>query len=163
MAEGWIKLSRKIQESAFWDEKPFSKSIAWVDLLLLANYEDKKAFLNGQLVICRRGDVNLSIKELAERWGWSRHKVSDFLNLLEQDMMVTQKRTSKRTVITIVNYDKYQCDDSQKDIKRTSEGHQKDTTKKVKNIKKYIPQNKFNDFQKTEYDFEELERLLNEN
>ena len=34
--------------------------------------------------------------------------------------------------------------------------------KKEKNIKKFIPPGKFHEFEKTEYDFEALERMLNE-
>ena len=33
-ASGWIKVSRAIQEHWVWDEKPFSKGQAWIDLLL---------------------------------------------------------------------------------------------------------------------------------
>ena len=39
---GWIKVSRTIQEHWVWDEKPFSKGQAWIDLLLLAKHSDEK-------------------------------------------------------------------------------------------------------------------------
>lgn len=45
---GWICLHRKIQESWLWELKPFSKGQAWIDLLINANFEDKKALIAGQ-------------------------------------------------------------------------------------------------------------------
>lgn len=137
MQKGWIKLHRQIQANSLWYEKPFDKARAWIDLLLLANYEDKKTTYKGEIIVCERGTVNLSVNLLAQRWGWSRHKVSDFLDVLEKDNMLEQKRTRRRNVITIVNYDFYQCDEKEKDNSRTSNGTNKgqvtDITKKEKN------------------------------
>ena len=141
--DGWIKLNRSIQSHWMWQDEPFDKARAFIDLILLANFEDKKTVYKGEIIVCKRGDVNLSINQLAERWKWSRHKVSDFLNLLEKDKMVEQKRTTTRTVITIVNYGVYQdssCDEGQPtdnltDNKRTSKGQLTDTTKNIKNDK----------------------------
>lgn len=119
MAEGWICIHRSIQEHWLWKDKPFSFGQAWVDLLMLANYEDKKTYCKGKLVVCKRGDVNLSLTELSKRWLWDRKKVKKFIMLLESDNMVTSNITKQRTTITIVNYGFYQ------DIgttKRTTEG-----------------------------------------
>ena len=111
---GWIKLDRKIMDNDFlWGcEEPFDRRSAWIDLLLLANHKDKKGYSGSQVQTFARGDVNKSISSLAERWGWSRKKVSNFLNILEQEQMIVQKRTAKGTgqgtTITIVNYSVYQ-------------------------------------------------------
>ena len=106
--EGWIKLNRQITEHWLWKEKPFTYGTAWVDLLLLANWEDKKIPYKGKIVVCKRGDVNLSFLELSKRWGWGRWKVKNFIDLLVNDEMVVVNATTHRTTITIVNYDKYQ-------------------------------------------------------
>ena len=108
MEKGWISLNRQIQEHWLWKDEPFDKARAWIDLLLLANYEDKKTPYKGDIVICKRGDVNLSILSLSKRWGWGREKTRCFLHLLESDGMVVMNATTNRTTITIVNYDKYQ-------------------------------------------------------
>ena len=108
MQEGFISLSRKIQEHWLWKRYPFSYGQAWIDLLLLANYEDAKTTYKGEVIICKRGDVNFSIEYLAERWKWSRWKVRNFLTLLEKDEMVLVKATTHRTTVTIVNYGNYQ-------------------------------------------------------
>jgi hypothetical protein len=135
--EGWISIHRKIENCEIWDDKPFARGQAWIDLLLIVNHEDRNTFHGGKPVLVRRGQKITSIKFLAERWGWSRHKVSDYLNFLEEKDMIIQKRDTKKTLITIVNYDTYQTSKSKvghhKDITRTSQGHHKDTNNNENN------------------------------
>ena len=38
MAYGWISIHRKIQDNLIWNDKPFNRGAAWIDLLLLANH-----------------------------------------------------------------------------------------------------------------------------
>ena len=114
MNDGWIKLDRAIQDNWLWEDKPFDKGKAWIDLLMLANWKDNKIPFKGEIVTCKRGDVNISITALAERWGWSRNRVRSFLLLLQHDNMVSTNVTTHRTTITIENYDKYQFDTSTK-------------------------------------------------
>ena len=90
-----------------WGAKPYSPGQAWIDLLFAANYTDKTTVLRGEVVTCKRGDVNLSMLELGNRWGWERGKVKRFLSKLEADGMVTVNATTRRTTITIENYSFY--------------------------------------------------------
>ena len=105
---GYIKLDRKIMDSWLWSVKPFSKGQAWIDLLLLANWKEVKEFYKGQLIQRRPGEVACSIEWLADRWGWDRKKVMRFLDVLEVDGMLSQKRTTQGTTLTVGNWDKYQ-------------------------------------------------------
>ena len=126
MAEGWIRLHRQIQEHWLWEGR-FDKAHAWVDLLMLANHEDVKTVYKGEIITCKRGDVNRSIKWLAERWGWSRKGVKGFLDTLEKDGMVTTMVTTNRTVITLVNWELYQCDAP----KRNTKGNNKSSNEGI--------------------------------
>lgn len=103
----FLPLARKVTKNWVWEDKPFSRGAAWVDLLLLANYTDKKKSKNGGICTYKRGDVNLSMVHLADRWGWDRRKVKRFLNALESDGMVQVNSTTYGTTITIVNYEFY--------------------------------------------------------
>lgn len=103
----YIPLARSLQEHWLWAAKPYSPGQAWIDLLFLANYTDKTTVLRGEVVTCKRGDVNLSMLELGTRWGWERGKVKRFLSKLEADEMVTVNATTRRTTITIENYSIY--------------------------------------------------------
>lgn len=107
-SRGWICLYRSITESPIWTDKPFSKGQAWVDLLLLANHEDTKQLYEGRIVTFKRGTVNRSILSLADRWGWDRKKVRNFLKFLEVEQMATTESTTHGTTITLVNYGAYQ-------------------------------------------------------
>lgn len=103
----FLMLDRGIMDHWIYSKEPFDECHAWIDLLLLANIEDKKTSYKGGIIICKRGDVNYSISWLAKRWGWSRDKARRFLNILEIDGMVTVNATTNRTTITIEKYDDY--------------------------------------------------------
>ena len=107
MSQGYIRLHRKIQDCWVWDDRPYSKGQAWIDLLLLANYKDRKEPYGNEIRNFQRGTVNLSQMQLANRWGWDRRTVKRFLMLLESDNMITQESTTHGTTITLVNYDKF--------------------------------------------------------
>lgn len=109
MANGWIKLFRQITESWMWtSDEPFDRRSAWVDLLLLANHEDNKIVYKGEVIHCKRGQVNRSFKWLCQRWHRSRWWVTTTLKLFEKDGMITINATTHQTTVTLVNYDKFQ-------------------------------------------------------
>lgn len=130
--EGWISLHRQLQEHWLWKSKePFDKRSAWIDLLLMVNHQKEKVEFDKGLIEVERGQRITSLEKLSKRWRWSRHKVSDYLNQLEQDGMLVQVRDNKKTLISIENYDKYQSqketldmsEDMQKVRSRTGKGH----------------------------------------
>lgn len=106
--KGWISIYRKIQDSWLWNEKPFDKSHAWIDLLLLANYQDKKVLLGNELLIVKRGSFITSQKKLMNRWGWGSEKTRKFLKLLDSDGMISFNADKCKTTIAINNYEEYQ-------------------------------------------------------
>jgi hypothetical protein len=136
---GWIKLHRSITEHWLWEEKPFSKGQAWIDLLLQANHQDKKAVIGNDIIEVKRGSFVTSIRKLSERWGWSNTKIKNFLNLLQNDGMISYFSDAKKTVITIENYSLYQdLNDAKTTEKRQTndtETTQKHTNKNDKNDK----------------------------
>ena len=108
MQQGWITLHRKIFDNFLWEDKPFSKGQAWIDLILLANHEDKTTIFNGNVVEIKRGQKMTSLRKLSDRWGWSITKTKKFLNVLQNEKMLAYKSNSKNTVYSIVNYNDYQ-------------------------------------------------------
>ena len=115
---GWISIHRKLQNHWVWEEKPFSKGQAWIDLLMLANHEDSKFLLGNQLVEAKRGEVITSELKLMARWGWSNTKVRSFLSLLEKDSMIIKKTDSKKSAITLTNYCVWQDNKSEKEVEK---------------------------------------------
>lgn len=107
--EGWISIHRQLQEHWIWKSKEtFDKRSAWIDLIMLVNHKKEKIEFDNTIIEVERGQRITSLEKLANRWKWSRHKVSNFLNHLEQDKMLVQVRDKKKTLIGIENYDKYQ-------------------------------------------------------
>lgn len=108
MDKGWIKLNRQIIDNWIYKDKPFNKSMAWIDLLLVADHTTHTDLWRGKMTTFKRGDVNLSISELAKRWGWSRDKTRRFIKDLEKDGMLRVNCTTYRTTLTIVKYGIFQ-------------------------------------------------------
>lgn len=137
VSKGWICLHRDIRSHWLWQDKPFSKGLAFVDLLLLANHSDGRLLVGNKLIFVKRGDLVTSTVKLSEYWGWSRTKVTAFLKTLENDEMITSKSDNKKTAIHIVNYEQYQditsLFEQQKDSKETSEKQQKISLKATEN------------------------------
>lgn len=144
-AKGYIKVYRDVWDSWVWEEKPFSRGQAWIDLLMMVNHADREAFYNGHVFVVKRGSRITSLRNLAERWGWSMHKVSDFLNELESSGMIAQERNSKKTLISVVKYDFYQGQENQKgtvkEHSRNTEVTQKEITRNTEGNKQYIRKN----------------------
>ena len=112
--KGWISLHRGITKNWTWEDKPFSKGQAWIDILLMVNHEDKKILFDNELLTVERGSRITSIRKLCNRWGWSNSKVRAFLALLEQDEMMAYKSDTRKTVLTVVNYNDYQSEEKRK-------------------------------------------------
>lgn len=109
MAKGWICLHRSIMENWIWlDDEAFDKRSAWIDLLLMANHEDKKMHIDGSLELVKRGSKVTSIRQLSQRRRWSRGKVKRFLDLLQQDNMIEYETDHQKMTYTICNYNVYQ-------------------------------------------------------
>lgn len=136
--KGYIKLYRDIREHWLWSIKPFSKGQAWIDLLMMVNHEDKKIVFDSNVIVCKRGMTITSLRKLADRWGWSSGKVDRFLKCLKADGMITEKRDTKRTAITIENYSVYQ---QSANTKRNSNGtvtrHSRNTNGNKQYTKEY--------------------------
>ena len=107
---GYILLYKQItdKDSWLWSDKPFSRGQAWIDLLLMANYQDQKVAIKGQIIDIKRGQLLRGTNNLADRWGWSRSKVIRFLEQCEADGMCFVNGTAYGTIISIRNYDAYQ-------------------------------------------------------
>lgn len=129
---GWIKIHREIQQH--WIAQDMEKFGWWVDMLLLASYEDNKAFVGRHLLDVKRGSFVAGTRFLASRWRTSKDKVNAFLNLLVQDGMITRETSKNTTLVTICNYESYQenqesvetplrhpCDTSATPLRQTKE------------------------------------------
>jgi DNA replication protein DnaD len=183
LAQGWIKLHRKIKHCYLWqDNEPFDKRSAWIDLILNANHADNKTLINNQLVLVKRGEFITSEVKLSERWKWDRGKVRRFLKLLETDNMILKTATSRLYItIEIINYDEYQdttsnttsesvdiagIQDNDEQVKQQVTNKRATSNEQVTNINKNeeecIKNDKENNMSAEQTPYEEIKKIFNE-
>lgn len=125
MSKGnWIKLNRSIRKHFLWDFAKPLYLMAWVDILMSANYADKKVIVGDSVITVPRGSFVTSLRKLATQWQCSKDTVKRILTILENDSMITCKADSRHTIITVENYGLYQDvadidKDSDKDTQQT--------------------------------------------
>ena len=136
---GFIKLFRKLQDHWLWEEKPFTKGQAWIDILMECNHKQQKVNIGNNLITCNIGESLNSLETWATRWGWNKSKVRRFLKLLKTDTMVDTKPTQQTTHLIVLNYATYSdwriTDESQMNRKRNASETQVTPNNNVKNVK----------------------------
>lgn len=109
MAEGWIKLHREIEQNFLFKEKRvFSRFEAWMDILLQANFKERKCVFGNKILTCHRGECLYSLDTWAARWSWNKSRVNRFFALLVEEKMVDVKNETVTTRITVLKYEHYQ-------------------------------------------------------
>ena len=107
---GWIKISREIEDHWLWQDA--ERMRWWIDMLFMASFEDKKLIEDTHLITIKKGQFIASVAFLCKRWGKSNKTIIKYLKLLEEDEMICREVLHRQTpIITICNYDKYQCND----------------------------------------------------
>lgn len=135
--EGYIKLHRQIVENEFYLSERFTKSQAWIDLLILATYKPRTVFIRGIEIKLQPGELCYSQLTLAKRWRWNRKTVDKFLNLLKNREMLDIRISRVSTIISIKKWSDYQLDiqqSGQQKDNRTDTNNKVKKEKKVKNI-----------------------------
>lgn len=123
--DGWYPLQRSITEGTVWNcGEPFGKRCAYIDLLLMANYEEKKVMPrhSNDVLIIHKGETLTSFEHLAKRWGWSRNKTIAYIDQLEEAGLIERKSYNFGTVLTLVEY-------SESGNRRTANDTANDTAK----------------------------------
>ena len=92
---------------------------------------------------------------LASRRQRSRGKVRRFLNYLETIQQIVQHKSKVKSTITIINYDKYQWNDT---TDSTTDGQQTDTIKKYKKEKEV--KESIIDFESTLLEFQKMRKNI---
>lgn len=95
-----------------WIYKDSKKFCWWIDMLFEVNYSDSKMLIGNSLYNVKRGQSTLSLRSWAIKFNTGTKAVSYFFDLLQKDGMIEKKTIGKgkqsTTLITIINYDKFQ-------------------------------------------------------
>jgi hypothetical protein len=136
MSTGWISLHRQSKEHWLYDCKPFDEWHAWQDILLSVNHEPRKVLFDGKLLPVNAGQMITSLSKLTEKWGWNRSKTRRFLELLQSDGMVELFRNKNGTLVTVVNWAKFQSRETQMKQSRNTGETKRDTNNNDNNENK---------------------------
>ena len=102
MADGWIKLYRKITEWE-WYKSPSVRCV-FLHLLLTANTKDKR--YKGRVI--KRGQTLTSASKLAQENGLGLNTVKRSLKKLEDTCEIKKEHFMNGSLITVVRYEQYQ-------------------------------------------------------
>lgn len=102
---GFVKIFRSLKNWE-WSDNPNVLAL-FIHLLLMANYTDQR--WQGQTI--KRGQLVTSIGSLSQKTGLSVRQVRTCLQKLKSTGEVTSRTTNRFTVITVMNWGKYQCED----------------------------------------------------
>jgi hypothetical protein len=102
MAEGYIKISRKILEWEWYGNA--NTKIVFFHMLLKANWKDTK--FEGKVI--PRGSFVTSVGKLSAELSMTGDVVRTALRHLLETGEIAKQKTNRYTVITVVNYDLYQ-------------------------------------------------------
>lgn len=116
--DGWIKLHRSLLDWE-WFKEPNTLSV-FIFLLISARHDD----CLWQGITIKAGEVITSLSRIAEGTGLSFQQTRTALNRLINTCEITSKSTNKYTIITISNYDSYQCYDNNKQQTKQHTGQQ---------------------------------------
>ena len=107
--KGWIILHRSVMDHWVWlSEKHFKR---WIELIFLASWEDKTLDFGTKQIKIKRGQFATSYRQLQYNWNTSPSGVQSFLKMLQKSKMIKYRNNNNEmTIITILNYDKYQSE-----------------------------------------------------
>lgn len=133
--KGYIKLHREIENHWLWEEP--RRLRAWIYLLFEAAWESHTIpWGKDETVTLHRGQLATSIRKLNGRWGFCTETTIALLRLFEEQGMITRETSAKRSLITIVNYEKYQLGDNppERKVERESKHNKRNEEKTINNI-----------------------------
>lgn len=130
MRSGWFAVKRgTLEHELFAPEGKWSRYEAWVWFIESAAIKPTVIDIGGKPYTVQRGSLCFSQRFLSEKFRWSKKAVTSFLDQLEAHgvikVLVAQTGTgtkSKRTQITLCNYDKYQSSGTKTEPRRDQKG-----------------------------------------
>ena len=106
MPEGFIKFWRTCLESNSW--KTPTQWRLWTWCLLKAEFEEHDEVIGRQTIHILPGQFTTNLKDTVKETGLSPQQIRTQLSNMQTNKQITINSTNKYTIISIVNWDKYQ-------------------------------------------------------
>lgn len=131
--DGWIKLHRCMLDKTTWRSCNANQTRLLITLLLMANHSPEEWIWKGVRYQCKPGQFITSQESLMEKTGLTRQAIRSSLKKLEKVDFITIETTKTNSLITVVNWAFYQCDEkitTKKTTKQQPSNNQATTTNK---------------------------------
>ena len=129
---------------------PYDRRSAWVWIIEKACFRDTRQDVLGKTTIVVRTSLVISVRYLAQQWGWSEKAVRTFIKRLEKEEMIRTETGLGKTQIYVINYDSYQFNGQMTGTQGADEGQQKKEVKENKE-KEYMSKDIFSKKMKAVY------------
>ena len=143
MAEGWIKINRKLFDHPVWLNSSMQTKVVILALLGHACYKPMQWDVLGKKIDLHPGQLYISESRL-KKWcgkGTTRQGIRCALTRLQRMQFLTKETTNQGTMITIVNWGEYQWSDNDEQPTEQPENNQRTTNEQPTESKKQ-PTNK---------------------
>lgn len=139
MHDGFVKLHRKILDSAVFDNPILLK--VWIWCLCKATHTERTQIVGKQIVELKKGQFIFGRLKHAEVLKMHDRTLYDYMKMLEKLGQISIESNNKFSVVTVINWEQYQKRDDisqqQSDITPAIESAiENNTNKNVKNVKK---------------------------
>ena len=137
--QGFIKLYRSILKWEWWTDEKTTRVFLW--LLLNANWEDSR--FRGHKI--PKGSLVVGRKKMAKELKMSEQSIRTSIEHLKSTNEITTYSTNKFTIISIVNWEKYQGLENESTNKSTTKPtNNQPTTNHIKEYKEIKNKEYFN-------------------
>lgn len=133
MYRGWIMIHRKIWDNPIVTKDPDYLAV-WLWLLTNATHKKRKTLFGGKSYTLEPGQLITGRKIISAITGVNESKTTRILNALKNDQQIEQQPTRYGSVITILNWDKYQQSEQQNE--QQVNNHRTTTEQQVNTIQK---------------------------
>lgn len=142
MERGFVKLWRKTLDSGILQHPTAWQVFGY--LLLMANSKPHRRIIAGTMTEAAPGEVVTGRERLAEELGLSVQQIRTALNLLKKLEIITIRSTNKYSVISLVNWDRYQQQEpasqpASPPASQPAPNQHLTTEQELKNINTFIP------------------------
>ena len=103
-------LWRRFRDHRFWrtyEERPFTKAEAWIDLLMDASYRSRECRCRGRVYKLKEGELVFSARDKARHWRWRRSDMRSFLDELYLNGEAVPEESEGVTRLAIVKLRPY--------------------------------------------------------
>lgn len=125
---GWIKIYRQLEDSPIWGNPKLV--YFWIWCLMQASISKREVTFNGQNILIKPGQFIFGRKSAASKTGLGEATVRRYLILLEKLKMLNRQTTTRYTLVSIVNWRKFQGDIEKAPAKRPADDTINDTQHK---------------------------------